>query len=166
MRWLFGRSIGLTPRSARGNAQLRCGAFVVALLLGMQAVVAQAEQYVDAGDFRVHYAAVNTTALTPEVARQFGVERTRNRILLVLNAQQRIDGRHQPVPATASGTATTLLGHVQKLALRPIREGDVHYVVASFETLDGEFMTIDAQVLPAGANAPIQLKFRQQFYRD
>ena len=70
------------------------------------------------------------------------------------------------MPATASGTATTLLGHVQTLELRAVREAEVHYVVASFQTLDGEFMTIDAQVLPQGANAPLQVRFRQQFYRD
>lgn len=140
--------------------------FVTSALLLLCSLGAAAEQYVDDGPFRVHYAAVNTTALTPEVARQFGVARTRNEILLVLNAQQRIDGRYVPVPATASGTATTLLGHVQTLELRAVREAEVHYVVASFQTLDGEFMTIDAQVLPQGANAPLQVRFRQQFYRD
>ncbi|MEC9363527.1 MAG: DUF4426 domain-containing protein [Pseudomonadota bacterium] len=140
--------------------------FAASALLLLCSLGAAAEQYVDDGPFRVHYAAVNTTALTPEVARQFGVARTRNEILLVLNAQQRIDGRYVPVPATASGTATTLLGHVQTLELRAVREAEVHYVVASFQTLDGEFMTIDAQVLPQGANAPLQVRFRQQFYRD
>ena len=140
--------------------------FVISVMLLLCSLGAAAEQYVDDGPFRVHYAAVNTTALTPEVARQFGVARTRNEILLVLNAQQQIDGRYVPVPATASGTATTLLGHVQTLELRAVREADVHYVVASFQTLDGEFMTIDAQVLPQGANAPLQVRFRQQFYRD
>ncbi len=137
---------------------------VAALLF--TALTARAEQFVDAGDFRVHYAAIGTTSLTPEVARQFSVTRTRNEILLVLNAQQKVDGRYQPIPATATGSATTLLGHVQKLALRPLQEGDVHYVVASFQTLDGEFMTIDAQVLPEGASKPLAVKFRQQFYRD
>jgi hypothetical protein len=139
---------------------------LVAVIAVLCSFAVGAEQFVDDGPYRVHYAAINTTSLTPEVARQFGVSRTRNEILLVLNAQQRIDGRYLPVPATASGTATTLLGHVQKLALRPVREADVHYVVAAFQTLDGEYMTIDAQVLPEGANAAVQVKFRQQFYRD
>lgn len=139
---------------------------LIMLLMLLGSFAAAAEQFVDAGPYRVHYAAINTTALTPDIARQFGVSRTRNEILLVLNAQQQVDGRYLPVPATATGTATTLLGHVQKLALRPVREADVHYVVASFQTLDGEFMRIDAQVLPEGANAPLTVKFRQQFYRD
>ncbi|MES0872530.1 DUF4426 domain-containing protein [Sinimarinibacterium thermocellulolyticum] len=139
---------------------------LAAFVLTILSLGAAAEQFVDAGEYRVHYAAINTTALTPEVARQFGVRRTRNEILLVLNAQQRVDGGYLPVPATATGTATTLLGHVQKLDLRPVREADVHYLVATFQTLDGEFMTIAAQVLPQGANTPLPIKFRQQFYRD
>jgi hypothetical protein len=142
---------------------MRTLAVLFTLLFGL---AAHAEQFIDEGPYRVHYAAINTTALTPEVARQFGVSRTRNEILLVLNAQEQVDGRYVPVPATATGRATTLLGHTQKLALRPVREADVHYVVAAFQTLDGEYMTIDVQVLPEGAEAPLQVKFRQQFYRD
>lgn len=137
-----------------------------ALLLALPALNAHAEQFVDAGGYRVHYAAINTTQLAPEVARQFGVARSAGRVMLVLNAQQAIDGRYDPVPATATGTATTLLGHVQTLALRPVRESDVHYVIGTFETLDGEYMTVDVDVLPAGANAPVVVRFKQQFYRD
>lgn len=139
---------------------------LLALLLALTAGIARAEQYVDLGDYRVHYAALNTTQLAPEVAREFNVSRSDKLIMLVLNAQQRIGGRYESVPATASGTATTLLGHVQSLDLRPVREGDVHYVIASFETLEGEFMTIDARVMPAGAKTPVVVKFKQQFYRD
>ncbi len=139
---------------------------LAALLLALCASAANAEQFVDAGEYRVHYAAMNTTALTPEVARQFGVTRTRNQILLVLNAQQKRADRYVPVAATAAGTATTLLGHSQTLALRPVREAEVHYVIATFETLDGEFMTIAADVLPSGSNTPIRVSFKQQFFRD
>lgn len=140
--------------------------FLFAMLLMLFAGTIQAEQYVDLGDYRVHYAAMNTTQLAPEVARTFNVPRSDKLILLVLNAQQRVGGRYESVPATASGSATTLLGHVQALELRPVREGDVHYVIASFETLEAEYMTIDARVTPAGAKMPVTVKFKQQFYRD
>lgn len=141
--------------------------WLAALLLACCSLTVWAEQYVDAGRHRVHYAAINTTQLAPEVARQFGVDRSAGRMLLVLNAQQADDrGRHESIPATASGTASSLLGHVQTLELRPVREADVHYVIAPFETLDGEFLTVDVQVLPSGANAPIRIRFKQQFYRD
>jgi hypothetical protein len=129
--------------------------------------VASAEQFVDAGRYRVHYSAINSTQLLPDIARQFGVTRSRNEALLVLNAQQRDEaGQYLPVAATAQGQARSLIGHVDKLQLRPIREGEVHYVVASFPVLDGEFLTLDLSVLPQGADAPIAIKFNQQFYRN
>ncbi|HEY1077078.1 MAG TPA: DUF4426 domain-containing protein [Fontimonas sp.] len=139
---------------------------LLALSLLLASAVCRAEQYVDLGDFRVHYAAINTTQLTPDVARKFNVQRSNRLILLVLNAQRLVGGRYESVPATASGTATTLLGHVQTLELQPIREADVHYVIASFETLEAEYMTVDARVTPAGATAPIGIRFKQQFYQD
>ncbi len=137
-----------------------------ALTLLLVSAAGRAEQYVDLGDFRVHYAAINTTQLTPEIARKFNVQRSNKLILLVLNAQQLVGGRYESVPATASGTATTLLGHVQSLDLLPIREADVHYVIASFETLEAEYMTVDTRVMPAGSTTPIPIKFKQQFYQD
>ncbi|QHS10363.1 DUF4426 domain-containing protein [Sinimarinibacterium sp. NLF-5-8] len=139
---------------------------IIAVLLTLTPVLVHAEQFVDAGDYRIHYAAINSTELTPQIARQFSVDRSRNQILLVFNAQHRVEGQYQSVPATAKAFATTLLGHRQTLTLRPIREADVHYVVANFETLDGEFMTISAEVTPQGARAPVEVKFKQQFYRD
>lgn len=139
---------------------------LLALMLLLVSTAGHAEQYVDLGDFRVHYAAINTTDLTPDVARKFNVQRSNKLILLVLNAQQRVGGRYESVAATASGTATTLLGHVQTLDLRPIREADVHYVIASFETLEAEYMTVDTRVTPAGSTSPITIKFKQQFYQD
>lgn len=143
---------------------------VYRLLLGLCCLLAtlqiQAEQYVDQGEFRVHYAAINSSDLTPEVARQFGVQRTRNEILLVLNAQQRQVGGYMSVAATAEGHATTLLGHRQTLKLQPVQEAGVHYVIGSFTTLDGEFMTVEAKVRPAEAKVSIPIRFTQQFFRE
>ncbi len=140
------------------------------LLLGaalLWSAVASAEQFVDAGDYRVHYSAINTTQLQPEIARQFGVTRSRNEALLVLNPQRRdSNGTYVPVAATAQGRSRSLIGHIDKLKLRPVREGQVHYVVANFPILDGEFLTLELSVLPAGASTPIAVKFSQQFYRN
>ncbi len=138
-----------------------------ALLLLLLSLSVRAEQYIDQGDYRIHYSAINSTQLTPEVARSFNVKRTRGEALLVLNAQRRdAEGRYQPVAATASGQARSLIGQVEKLQLRAVRESEVHYLLAPFEVLDGEFLTLELSVSPEGAGAPIPLKFQQQFYRD
>jgi hypothetical protein len=140
---------------------------VFALGLSWIATISHAEQVVRADDVIVHYSAVRTTMLTPEIATRFGVTRSRNQALLVLNAQRDTgEGLPTPIPATATGHVTSLLGHRQVLKLMPKREGDVHYVLARFETLNGEFLTLDLQVTPEGQNKAIPVRWQQQFYND
>lgn len=137
------------------------------LLIALLSLPLHAEQFVDSGEYRVHYSAISSTLLTPEVASRFGVARTRGEALLVLNAQRRgADGRYLPVAATATGQARSLIGQVEKLKLRATREGEVHYLLAPFQVLDGEFLTLELSVLPEAAATAIPLKFQQQFYRD
>lgn len=137
------------------------------LCLVCLAAPAAAEQAVREGPYVIHYSAIRTTALTPEVARQFGVRRSRGWALLVLNAQiDRGGPLPEPIPATATGTVTSLLGHRQVLDLVPHQEGGVHYVLARFQTLTGEFLTLDLQVLPEGAERPIRVKWQQQFFNE
>ncbi|MBI2384066.1 MAG: DUF4426 domain-containing protein [Gammaproteobacteria bacterium] len=137
------------------------------LLLGALASGgARADQFVQDGEFTVHYAALATVDLAPEVARGFGIARSRHRALLTLNAQRRGGDRTASVPATAKGTARSLLGHVQTLELRPAREGETHYVLAEFEALDQEWLNFEVAVLPEGASRPLTVKFKQQFYTD
>ncbi len=146
---------------------IRARSWIAALGALLLSLGAHAEQFLDQGDYRIHYNALNTTALTPDVARRFGVTRSRQEALLVLSPQRRDEqGHYRPVPAQGEGRARSLLGHVTPLKLRPVREGDAHYLVASFDVLDGEFLNLELKVLPAGANAPIALSFKQQFYRD
>lgn len=143
------------------------GATLLVLLALSLAPQARAEQVVRDGEFIIHYSAVRTTLLTPEVATRFKVSRSRKRALLVLNAQRVGDGAlPDPVAATATGHATSLLGHRQNLKLTPHQEGGVHYVMATFETLDSEYLTLDVLVLPEGADTPISVRWQQQFYND
>lgn len=128
---------------------------------------ARAEQFVRDGNFIVHYVALPSTSITPEVARHFAIQRSGNLSLLVLNAQRETaPGKTVSLPATAAGTVTSLIGHVQPLNLQPAREGKVHYLLAQFQAVDQEVLQFDLQITPQGAARPITLKFQQQFYRD
>ncbi|MGB0956297.1 MAG: DUF4426 domain-containing protein [Panacagrimonas sp.] len=140
---------------------------IIAIALLLTTLTARAEQYVEQDGFRVHYAALPTTDLQPEVAKRFGVSRSSRRILLVLNAQRVLaDGQTQSVAATGNGNASSLLGHVQKLRLRSEREADVHYLLAQLQALDGEYLNFDLSVTPEGTQRPIGIRFQQQFYLD
>lgn len=136
------------------------------LLFSLLSPPSQAEQWVDQGPWRVHYAAMASRDLTPAVARQFGVTRSAKRGLLVLNAQRVSGVETTPVAATGNGTVRSLIGHQQALALRPAQEGPVHYLLAEFEYVDQEHLNFDLQIQPQGAPAPLTIRFKQQFYAD
>ena len=138
----------------------------LALLGTLLSTQAQAEQWVDQGPWRVHYAAMASRDLTPAVARQFGVTRSAKRGLLVLNAQ-RVNGKQiTPVAASGNGTVRSLIGHQQALNLRPAQEGPVHYLLAEFEYVDQEHLNFNLQIQPEGAPAPLTIRFKQQFYAE
>jgi hypothetical protein len=161
------RRAGILSRQTRvGKGLPTYGAFAAAALLLMAVAPAHAEQFVEQDGFRVHYAAIPTTDVAPDTARAFGISRSRRQALLVLNAQQLGDGPLKPVAATATGTARNLLGHMQRLALRPVQEGEVHYVIATFEILNQEWLTFEVAIQPDGAARAIPLKFQQQFYAE
>lgn len=141
------------------RALLACG-----LLLGLPV---HAEQWVDTGNLRVHYSAMNSTTITPEVASQAGITRSRGQAVLVLSPQQRqADGRYRGVAAVGEASATSLLGQRQTITLLPVREGDAFYLLGSFDVIDGEYLRLQAQVLPDGAQSPLRLQFTQQFFRE
>lgn len=138
----------------------------LALLGFLLSSPAAAEQWVDQGPWRVHYAAMASRDLTPAVARQFGVTRSAKRGLLVLNAQRVSGQKTSPVEASGQGTVRSLIGHQQPLALRAAQEGPVHYLLAEFDYVDQEHLNFDLQVQPDGAPAPLTIRFKQQFYAD
>lgn len=138
-----------------------------ALLLLFFGAPAGAEQAVREDGYIVYYVAMPSTSLEPEIARRFGLKRGRGRAILVLNAQrEQAQGLPTPVPASGIGEARSLIGHVQRLLLKPAREGEVHYLIAEFEAVNQEILTLDLLVQPEGAQRPIRLQFQQQFYDD
>lgn len=141
-----------------------------ARLLGLLALLiapalAQAEQWVDDGEYRVHYSTIATMDLQPDVAAQFSVQRRRSKVLLVLTPQKlNAAETYSPVPASAQGTLKSLMGQNRPLNLRLTHENDVHYVMAEFEALNTEFLKFDIQVQPEGAPRPLRVSFQQQFF--
>mgnify|MGYP001563535898 CR=1 FL=1 len=141
----------------------RAAALVLLLLAVMPA---SAQQAVDAGDYRVLYAAINSAQLTPEIARRYGITRARDTALITFNAQRRDGGSYTAVAATGTATVRSLIGNRQKLDLRPLREQGIDTLIGTTQFADGEYLIIDAQVLPQGSSTPIPVSFKQQFYRD
>lgn len=124
---------------------------------------ALAEQKQDFGDFVVHYSAQNTVELDPEVARKSGISRSPQLAMVMVTVQEKTG---EAVAAGVSGLARNLLGQVQPLEMREIREGASIYYLGLFTISNMETQTFDFAIEPKGVSQPFKLRFSQQFFVD
>ncbi len=140
------------------------GILSLTMLLGL-AVTARAEQYVDFGDYVVHYNALSTTFLSAETAREYNIKRSRNRALLNIVVQKKKpDGTTTPVEAAVSATATNLTGQLRTIQLRPVHDGAAIYYIGVVNVADGETLDFTVNIQPEGVSRPFVIRFRKEFY--
>jgi hypothetical protein len=146
-------------RSARFE---RLTAALLALALAGPISAQQSERF---GDYEVHYSAINTRMLTPEVARAYGIQRAGTRALL--NIAVRTDNGSRAVAARVTASARSLTGQRQTIGMEEIREEDAIYQIGTFGIENEEWMTFTIEVQPEGRRGPpFSFTFRQQFYTD
>jgi hypothetical protein len=114
----------------------------------------------------VHYTVINTTFLSPDVARAYDVRRSSNRALVNIVVMQRGEEGMQSVPAALSGQAVNLNRQVRHLRFRMIRDGDAIYHLAEVPVRPGEELDFQIRILAEGSDQPLPLRFRQLFYRN
>ena len=133
-----------------------------ALLLLPLAMTASAEQKEQLGEWDVHYIVVNSTFFSPEIARQYGVVRSKYNALVnisVLNSDSQ-----QAQTVGMQGTATNLLGTEKKLTFKKIQEGDAIYYLAVFNFRNEETYRFNIEI--RRGNTAETLKFQQKMYVD
>ena len=121
-----------------------------------------AEQKRELGNWDVHYIALNTTFLTPEVAKQYGIVRSKFNALINISVLDRQDKSAQSVILT--GEAKNLLGVVKKLNFKQITEGKSIYYLALLPFSDLEQYRITVNINDGLEQK--DLKFQHKFYAD
>ena len=125
------------------------------------------ESFETFGDYEVHYNAVRTDLLTPEVARVYNIERSSNRVLLNVSLLSRSeDGRTTPVDGKVSATAHNLNGQMKDLELRRITEGDSVYFIGDVGITGNEILVFNITATPAGASDVLTVQFKREFFAD
>lgn len=123
---------------------------------------ASAEQKQELGSWEVHYIALNSTFLTPQVAKQYSIVRSKFNGLInisVLDRQSKV--AQSPV---LTGEAKNLLGVVKKLTFKQVVEGKSIYYLAVLPFSDREQYRITINI-----NNGLEqktLKFQHKFYAD
>jgi hypothetical protein len=128
----------------------------------------QAERSQDFGDFVVHYNALNTNLIPPEVARGYGIRRSSSRALLNVTVLKKVmNNPGTPVKARVKAEGTNLIGQRSTIEIREILdpEGAVYYI-GEFTVHNMETFRFDVEVLPNGESEPLLVKFKQQFYTE
>jgi hypothetical protein len=139
---------------------------VLAALFFSAAVPAQQSQ--DFGEYVVHYNALNTNLIPPEVAQAYGIVRSSNRALLNVTVLKKVmDTPGTPVSANVTASGTTRTGPRRELELREIKEpGGAIYFVGQFPVHNLETYIFDVTVAIEGESEPLDVRFKQQFYTE
>ncbi|GEN27725.1 hypothetical protein HVA01_13710 [Halovibrio variabilis] len=145
--------------------RLMISAALVGTLLASAA--ANAEQFDRVGDYEIHYSAVNSSFLTPEVAQANNLQRSANRGLVNVSVRERQeDGSTRPVNASVQGHVSGLTGAQESLSFRTVHDGDATYHLAPFTLRDDEAMRFELSVRYDRNAAPEPVNFIQRFYID
>ncbi len=121
----------------------------------------------DFGDYVVHFNALTTDQLTPEVAKQYGIVRSKNRAMLNVSIIRKIEGTTgQSVPGKVTATARNLTGQLKNLSLREVQSGGAVYYIGDVPVANGETLFFTVEVTPANESKTLSLQFSQQFYGD
>ena len=140
---------------------------IMAGFLGL-AVNAEAQQSQDFGDYVVHYNALNTNFIPPQVAQGYGIKRSSSRALLNLTILKKVmDNPGTPVSAKVTASGTNLTGQRREIEIRELKdtEGAIYYI-GEFPIHNLETYNFTVEVQPKGEADPLIVKFRQQFYTE
>lgn len=133
----------------------------IALLLAMTNSVS-AEQKQQLGQWDVHYMVVNTPFLTPEVAKSYGIVRSKFNALVNISVLDSKTGDAQRV--SVSGTATNLVGTTRDLSFKMVEEGDAIYYLSVLPFRDAETYRFSIDVKDGRTSET--LTFSQKMYVD
>ncbi|MFT4938849.1 MAG: hypothetical protein ACI88A_001880 [Paraglaciecola sp.] len=155
--------ICLVFNTLKRNSKLKSfGYFWATLCILALTPLAQAEQKKDLGKWEVHYIALTSTFLTPQVAKTYGIVRSRYNGLINISVLDRKNKLAQSV--VLSGQAKNLLGVVKKLSFKKITEGESIYYLAVLPFSDLEQYRFN--ILVSDGNEQETLKFQHKFYSD
>jgi len=135
------------------------------LLLFTIAPVQAQETAKQFGDYVIHFNAVNTDFLTPEIARNYGIQRSKNRVLLTVSVLKgEIGVAGQPVAADISAHATNLSDQTKKLNMRQVKDGNAIYYIDTFSVTNEETVDMYITAKPKNGGPAMEVKFRRQFF--
>jgi len=135
------------------------------LLLGL--VMSANADSQDFGDYTVHYIAVNSTFIRPEIAEQYGILRSRRSAFLNISIlRNNTDGTTTPVGATITGGRRNLMAQSSSIEFMEVREGSAVYYIGQFDFSNAELLRFNVQVQPEQQGPVHEIEWMTTLYTD
>jgi hypothetical protein len=138
---------------------------LLAVMLSATATAQQAQQF---EDYTIHYNALNSSLISPAVAKVYGIRRSDSRALINISVLKNSENQlPTAVKATVTASGRNLTGQTRKIEMREINErDDAIYYIGELSVRNMETFDFTVLVTPEGQNKPFNVKFRQQFYTE
>jgi hypothetical protein len=138
---------------------------LAALCLCSVAAVAHAEISQKFGNLEIHYNALTTDELQPEVARAYKIERSKTRGMVTLSVLKKNKvGVPTPVPAKLTIYVTNLTQQLSNIDMREIKEGTAIYYLGEFRVAPPDTLKFTATIEVAG-EPKYDMTFDQKFFK-
>ena len=119
---------------------------------------------VDIGDHVVHFNALTTDQLPPEIARAYDLGRSKDVAMLNVSVIRKSD--NAPVAAVVSFNTVNLTGQLKDVSMRQINEQEAIYYIGKTRVANRETLVFDISVKPEGEQRASEVRFKREFYTD
>ena len=135
------------------------------ILISSPAIAQQAQEF---GDYVVHYNALSSSLITPEVAKAYGIRRSDSRALINISVLKSAgEQAATAVKAAVTTSGRNLTGQTRNVEMREVDDGDgAIYYIGELSVRNMETFDFTVVVIPEGQSKPLNVKFRQQFYTE
>ncbi len=123
------------------------------------------ETFKDFGNYEVHFNALRTDSLTPDIARSYGIQRSRNRVMLNVTLLHKDADKapRKPMNATVEVDTYNLNGQLKNLEMRRVAEGEAIYYIGETSISGSEILVFDIKVTPEGETGALGVKLKREF---
>jgi len=118
------------------------------------------------GDYEIHYMGLTTSELDKQVAKIYGITRSRNLGYLMISVLKNgVSDLPVAWNAELEGEMSNLIGQKKSIEFTRIQESSALYFFSTFDFYDENMYRFHIKVTPEGQDRTFDLKFSQKFYR-
>lgn len=144
--------------------------YIMTLLGALTALAAfpvLAENSTKAGGYVIHHNAFSADTLSPDVAKAYGIQRSKYRGLLNVSVIKEEAGTTgTPTPARVEVNTVNLTGQKSRISMRELKDQGAIYYIGELPVHDQQTVNFVIDVTPEGSTETFSTKLSQQFFTE